>query len=250
MKLEIAANGAATTFATLKNVALARRVLDHLVHRAPNLPGMGVLFGPSGYGKSCAAASAATHSQPHAVYIECRSYFTKKSLLLTILDEMSIRPGKTVYEMVNQIGEELSLSRRPLIIDEMDHIVDRNLVELIRDIYEVSGAAILMIGEERFPAKLKKWERFHNRILDWQPAEPSDLDDARKLAKLYSPDVAIADELLGQIVHVTRGVTRRVCVNIETVRQEAKKSGAKSIDLKTWGARAFYTGEAPARRAA
>lgn len=241
-------NASASTFASLKNVALAMKVLDHLVHRAPNLPGLGVLYGHSGYGKSCGAAAAANRFR--AVYIECRSYFTKKSLLLAILEEMGIRPGKTVYEMVNQIGEELSLSRRPLIIDEMDHIVDRNLVELIRDIYEVSNAAILMIGEERFPAKLKKWERFHNRILDWQPAEPSDLDDARKLAKLYSPDVAIADELLGQIVDVTRGVTRRVCVNIETVRQEAKKSGARAIDAKAWGTRVFYTGEAPIRRAA
>jgi len=238
-----------STFASLRNVALAMKVLDHLVHRAPNLPGMGVLYGESGLGKSCAAAAAANRFR--AVYVECRSYFTKKSLLLAILDEMGIRPGKTVYEMVNQIGEELALSRRPLMIDEMDHIVDRNLVELVRDIYEVSNAAILMIGEERFPAKLKRWERFHNRVLDWQPAERTDLDDARKLARLYSPDVAIADELLGQIVQTTRGVTRRICVNIETVRQEAKKAGHKSIDTKEWGTRAFYTGEAPVvRRAA
>lgn len=235
-----------STFASLRNVALAMRLLDHLVNRAPNLPGMGAFYGESGLGKSMAAAAAA--SRYRAVYVECRSYFTKKSLLLAILDEMGIRPAKTVAEMVNQIGEELVLSRRPLLIDEMDHIVDRNLVELIRDIYEVSNAAILMIGEERFPAKLKRWERFHNRILDWQPAERSDLDDARKLARLYSPDVSIADDLLGSIVQTTRGVTRRICVNIETVRQEAKKTGAKSIDAKTWGQRAMYTGEAPVLR--
>lgn len=237
-----------STFASLRNVALALKVLDHLVHRAPNLPGMGVLYGESGLGKSCAAAAAATRYR--AVYVECRSYFTKKSLLLAILEEMGIRPGRTVYEMVNQIGEELALSRRPLIIDEMDHIVDRNLVELIRDVYEVSQAAILMIGEERFPAKLKRWERFHNRILDWQPAERSDLDDTRKLARLYSSDVSIADDLLGHIVQSTRGVTRRICVNIETVRQDAKKTGARSIDLKAWGNRAMYTGEAPVLRRA
>ena len=29
----------------------------------------------------------------------------------------------------------------------------------------------------------------------------------------------------------------------------AKSLGAKSIDLKGWGSRPFYTGEAPARRA-
>lgn len=245
---------ATSTFASLKNVALALKVVDHLVNRSPNLPGMGVLYGESGLGKSMAAAAAANRYR--AVYVECKSYFTKKSFLLAILEEMGIRPGKTVYEMVKQIGQELALSGRPLFIDEMDHIVDRNLVELVRDIYEASNAPILMIGEERFPMKLKRWERFHNRVLDWQPAEPSDLDDARKLARLYSHDVAIADELLAKVVNATRGVTRRICVNIDNVRQEFGALGGgtgpgKAVNLKDWGARAFYTGEAPMiRRAA
>jgi hypothetical protein len=238
-----------STFAPLRNVLIATRTLDHLVNRAPGLPGMGVLSGPSGYGKSCAATSAANRFR--AYHVEIRSYFTKKSLLMSILDEMGIKHGKTIYEMMNQICEQLGNSRRPLILDEFDHAVDRvGLVELVRDLYEGSQAAMLLILEEQGPRKLKRWERFHNRVLEWQLAEPSDLADATKLAKLYAPDVSIDEDLLAKIVDATRGVTRRVCVNIEFIRQEAKKSGAKSISLKAWGARALYTGEAPTRRAA
>lgn len=237
-----------STFAPLRNVLIAARLMEHLVNRGAGLPGMGVISGPSGYGKSCAAASVANRYR--AYYIEIRSYFTKKSLLQAILDEMGIKAGKTIYEMMNQICEQLGNSKRPLILDEMDHAVERTLVELVRDIYEGSGASILMIGEEQFPRKLKRWERFHNRVLEWQLAEPSDLSDAAKLAKLYAPDVAIDEDLLVKIVDATRGVTRRICVNLEHVRQEAKKAGAKSISLKAWGSRALYTGEAPTRRAA
>ena len=240
-------NTGGTGFVPLRNVMACAKVMEHLVNRAPNLPGMGVFAGPSGYGKSCAASYCA--NKFNAYYIECRSYFTKKSLLLSILDEMGVRPGKTIYEMVAQIAEQLALSRRPLIVDEMDHIVDRNLVELVRDLYESSDATILMIGEERFPQKLKRWERFHNRVLDWTLAEPADLTDAGKLARLYSPDVEIGPELLAEILKRSRGVARRVCVNVEQARQHAKSLGAKSIDLKAWGSRPFYTGEAPARRA-
>jgi hypothetical protein len=39
-------------------------------------------------------------------------------------------------------------------------------------------------------------------------------------------------------------------VNLELIRQEAKKAGSKSISLKAWGNRTLYTGEAPTRRAA
>lgn len=237
-----------STFAPLRNVLIATRLMDHLLNRAPGLPGLGVFSGPSGLGKSVAAASVATRTR--AYYVECRSYFTKKSLLLSILDEMGIKSGRTIYEMVKQICEQLINSKRPLIIDEFDYLVDRNLIELVRDLYEGSNAAILMIGEEQFPRKLKRWERFHNRVLEFQLAEPSDLDDAKKLAKLYSPDVAITEDLLEKIVEATRGVTRRVVVNIELVRAEAKKAGSGKIDPKGWGGRSFYTGEAPQRRVA
>lgn len=240
-------NPGGTGFVPLRNVMACAKVMEHLLNRAPNLPGMGVFAGPSGYGKSCAASYCA--NKFNAYYIECRSYFSKKSLLLSILDEMGVRPGKTIYEMVGQIAEQLALSRRPLIVDEMDHIVDRNLVELVRDLYESSDATILMIGEERFPQKLKRWERFHNRVLDWTLAEPADITDAGKLARLYSPDIEIVQDLLAEILKRSRGVARRVCVNVEQARQHAKSLGAKSIDLKAWGSRPFYTGEAPARRA-
>lgn len=238
----------ASGFAPLRNVQSCTRVMEHLITRAPNLPGMGVFYGASGLGKSFAAAACT--NKFNAVYVECRSYFTTKSLLLSICKEMRLRAGATVYDMVSQISEQLSLSGRPLILDEMDHIVDKRLVEIVRDLYEASSAPILMIGEELFPAKLKRWERFHNRVLDWQPAAPSDLADAKKLARVYSSDVEIADDLLERIVQASRGVARRICVNIELVRQEAKSSGTPKggFDAARWGTRDFYTGEAPARR--
>lgn len=31
----------------------------------------------------------------------------------------------------------------------------------------VARDALKLIGEQRFPQKLKRWERFHNRVLRW-----------------------------------------------------------------------------------
>lgn len=237
-------------FAPLRNVQTCAQLMENLITRAPNLPGMGAFYGPSGLGKSCAAAACT--NKFNAVYVECRSYFTKKSLLISICREMRLRPGPTIYDMVSQVSEQLSLSQRPLILDEMDHIVDKSLVEIVRDLYEASSAAILMIGEEVFPQKLQRWERFHNRVLDWQPAAPSDINDARKLARVYSVDVEISDDLLERIVAASRGVARRICVNIDLVRRHATNTGKPKggCTSQWWGDRAFYTGEAPARRIA
>lgn len=216
------------------------------MHRPGHLPGLVAFYGPSGWGKTFAASFSANRRR--AYYVEARSSWTRKALLVSILREMGIAPAKTLYEMSDQITQQLALSGRPLIIDEFDHIVERGLVELVRDLYEASGAAVLIIGEEMLPHKLRRWERFHNRVLEWVPAQPADLEDARALARLYAPQVSISEPLLGRIIDVSRGAVRRVCVNLERVRQFALGQGWEECDLDLWGSRELYTGDAPARR--
>lgn len=237
------------TVAPLTNVALADRVMTQLIDRPSHLPGMAAFFGPSGYGKTIAAGYVATKHR--AYYIECKSTWTKKAILLAILKEMGVVPAKTIYDMVDQVAEQLVLSQRPLLIDEMDHIVEKKAVELIRDIYEASNAPIMMVGEEQFPAKLRRWERFHNRILNWQQAQPSDLDDARELARLYvtgPSQIVIQDDLLEDVLRKSRNAARRIVVNLELIRNTALRQGWDSVDLQNWGNNELYTGEAPARR--
>lgn len=238
--------GISATTAPLKNVVLCTRLLQNAINRPAHLPGMVVFYAPSGWGKSVSAAYAANKFR--AIYVECKSTWTKRALLEAILKEMGLKPAGTAYQMVDQISEQLALSGLPLIIDEMDHIVEKKAVEVIRDIYEGSNAPILMIGEEEIDIKLRKWERFHNRILEWQPAQPADLNDTKQLAALYCKDVTISDDLLNKITHDSLGITRRICVNLNKVQQYALNQGQDTINQKEWGNQPLYTGEAPRRR--
>ena len=236
----------AEPIAPLKNVAIANGALQAAMSRPQHLPGMVAFYGPSGWGKSFAAAYAA--NKQRAFYVECRSSWTRKALLLAIATEIGIQPAKTIYELVDQIAEQLLLTGRPLIIDEMDHIVEKSAVEIIRDIYEASQAAILLIGEEQFPRKLARWERFHNRILEWAQAQPCDLDDVKQLARMYCEGIKVDAKLLELLLTRSRAAARRICVNLERVRQFAEAEGHETITLDVWGKREFYTGDAPARR--
>jgi DNA transposition AAA+ family ATPase len=239
-------NIASSTTAPLKNVLLCSELLQQAINRPAHLPGMVCFYAPSGWGKSFSAAYAA--NKFWAIYVECKSTWTKIALLEAILKEMGIKPAKRAYRMVDQISEQLALSGLPLIIDEMDHIVEKKAVEVIRDIYEGSNAAMLLIGEENIDIKLRKWERFHNRMLAWQPAQPSDLEDTKQLAKLYCHDVEIADDLLSKITQDSLGITRRICVNLNLVQQAALNQGKDTIKLSEWGNKPLYTGDAPRRK--
>lgn len=245
-KVNFNQEGASFGMAPLKNVMLCSMLLEQAINRPQHLPGMVVFYGPSGWGKSFSAAFVANKFR--AVYVECKSTWTKRALLEAICKEIGIKPASTVYRMVEDISQQLALSGLPLIIDEMDHIVEKKAVEVIRDIYAGSNAPILMIGEENIDIKLMKWERFHNRILAWQPAQPADIEDTKQLAKLYCQDVTIADDLLKKIQKDSMGVARRICVNLNLVQQAAMNMGVDAIDLATWGDTALYSGSAPRRR--
>ena len=232
--------------APLANVGLTLAALGGAVNRPAHLPGLVVLYGPSGLGKSTAACLAAT--QLRAYYVQAKSSWTRKAVYQSILKDMGVKAERTLYDMEDQVATQLAASGRPLIIDEADHLVAKGCIEIVRDIYEASNAAILLIGEEHLPSGLERWERIHNRVLEWVPAQYADMDDASALRGLYCDKVSIADDLLEHIHLASKGVVRRICVNLERVQQHALTLGKREISLAEWGDSPLYTGEAPRRR--
>lgn len=237
--------------APLLNVQKCLEALQAAKNRPSHLPGIVCMYGPSGYGKSTAAAYVATRTD--AYYVECRSSWTKKAFLEAVLktmgiDKKSTEPlARTIYGMVDQVAERLAAGR-PLIVDEMDYLVDKNAVEIVKDLYESSQGTILIIGEERLPGKLKNWERLHGRVMHWVQAQPADIEDAKALRAMYCDRVFVADDLLALVVETARGSVRRICVNLERIQAEGLADGLDAMDRATWGARELFTGEAPMRR--
>ncbi|MDP2607979.1 MULTISPECIES: AAA family ATPase [unclassified Oceanobacter] len=235
-----------SNIAGINNVALTNQAMMHLQDRSPSLPGLGVLHGPSGYGKSFAASYAANAHR--AFYIQCKSTWTRKKFLEAILKEMGIMPAKNLADMNEQACEELMQSGRPLIIDEADWLADsKSHVMLAMDLYEGSQASILLIGEERLPAKLAHYEKIHNRILSWVAAEPCQIRDVLQLADIYARDINIAEDLLLKVLDDTHGVTRRICVNLENIRNWAADNGVERVTLENYR-QAIFTGKAPRGR--
>lgn len=243
---ELKSNASGSGVAPLFVVVAATSAMEQIVNRTDRLPGIGVLFGFPGYGKTMAASRLV--NEFNAIHVEAKSFWTRKNVLETILHGMGIRAEATISRMFDQVCRELSDSGRPLIMDEMDHLVEKGAVEIIRDIHDKSDAPILLIGEERLPAKLAKWERVHSRIMVWTPAPAASLEDAQELAKYYAHGVTVQDDLLQMITDKSHGSVRRISVNLDRAKAEAISRGLNAIGLKEWGKSDLYTGEAPAPR--
>ena len=234
------------SIAALKNVTALVSMIDRLNRRQHGLPGMGVLHGFSGYGKTSAAIYAANVYQ--ACSVQVKSQWTAKALCLSILLDIGVKPATTTHRMIDQVSEHLAVTRRPLIIDEADFLVERRIIEIVRDIAEGSGATIVLIGMEELPQALMKWEQFHGRVAEWVMAEAADIDDVRELAYIYAPGITVDAELQEHVLHISHRSIRRISVNLARIAQFARPRRLTTVTRETWGNERLFTGEAPTPR--
>jgi DNA transposition AAA+ family ATPase len=235
----------------LKNVAEFMAMGRRLIDRAPHLPGIGVCSSPSGFGKTW--ASIFTGNKTNAVRVEVGDTWTRRTLLGNILKELGtpadqLRKRLSAADMAEMViialGNDPS---RPLIVDEADKLVDKNMIETVRELHEHSGVPVILIGEERLPGKLLIHERVHNRVLHWMQAQPCDFEDVKTLAAAFAPRLVITDELLEAIRTVSMGRARRIVVNIERLAEFCRNKSLTHIGVEKWRGE-FYTGEPPAPR--
>ncbi|MCL1939570.1 MAG: ATP-binding protein [Desulfovibrionaceae bacterium] len=232
-----------------RNVTLLMELVSRIRNRPDsNLPGMGTFYGPTGYGKSMAVCACAIPHQ--AYYVQMRSVWTRKYLLEMIMSQMNIASARmTMPQMLTQVGKQLSLSGRPLIIDEADLLVGKGMIEIVRDIYESSQGTVILVGEENLPGHLEVVERVHGRMLDWVAAQPADIADARLFAGKHCAGLSIADDLLERILEASHGSARYVCTNLVRVAEFARMKNLEDLDAALYTG-ALFTGKAPARRRA
>jgi hypothetical protein len=239
----------------LANIGLIERAMFMLADRGIGEPGMIAVSGPSGYGKSVAAAWA--KARHRAFYVQLNYYTTNKSLLVQLCQVLGLKgeekkkaadgevpigyeyvpPKGTIQQLAERVAAQLHGAKRPLIIDEFDFAIDKNLVMAVFSLYEMSKASFILIGEEAMPAKLKKWEKFDGRMLDPLYAEPVGLEDARRLARAKNASLTLADDLLAHLVKIAKGSVRRVVNNLAEIGRVGAAEGWDTCDLARWGNR-------------
>lgn len=234
------------TVAPLRNVMLLNALINRVQNRDFDLPGLACFFGPSGYGKTKAATWNAQETR--AYWVEVKQTWSRKKLVEMILRNMGINPGGTIGDMVEQIGQQLSKSGRPLLIDEADLVAKDGMIGVIRDIYESSQGTVILIGEEDLPQKLRRWERVHNRMLDWVAAQPADLREVGLLARMKCPGLTIAPEVLQIVLEKSHARARRIVVNLRKIAEFALVQGLDTITVEDARRIEFFSGEAPTPR--
>lgn len=223
-------------FAATSNMTLALQTMHSAINAPEGVERIVLLYGPTGYGKTVAVTHVATSTD--AVYIEITSLWTVKWFLTTLARELGLSYiARTSTEILDQVIAKINEDQRPLIIDEADFMLVRGSPEVLRDIYRATKTPIMLVGEESFPARIKRWERFDNRILCSTPAVPASLGDGHLLRDIYCERVAISDDLTDHFTQSAKGVTRRIVTMLQNAQSFAVETlESTSLDLATWQA--------------
>lgn len=220
--------------AATQTIAVAATSMETVLARSEGMPGMAVLSGPPGYGKTSAAVYLSHPAGYNCVYVSCRSFETTKSLALMLLKELGVAakthwPISTAFE---HICEALVQNGRPLVVDEVDYIAEKNTVNLLRDLHDTAQTPLFLIGEEHLKQKLlNHHERFHDRVLVWSKALAADGADLDKLMRHYTPALAIDADAKRHLLQATAGVARRIVTALNTLREAALAHGAERLAL-------------------
>lgn len=229
----------------IDNVARLHQAGEALQLRAFNMPGMGLIHGETGYGKSTAVAWFANRPSVNAVYVRALACWTPASMLEAILRKLGREPRGSCARMMGEIIEILALSQRPLFVDEADYLVEsKRMTESLRDLHDMATVPVVLIGMGGIDQRLAHRKQLTGRIMQDVKFLPLSEPDAQKLATELA-EVEIKPDLVAQLNRQAAGSVRLLVVGLGRIEQIAKERGKASIGAADWGRREFFTGEAP-----
>jgi len=219
--------------AATRTVAVAAEAMQTIIDRGEGVPGMAVLSGRPGLGKTTAAVFLSHPGGYGSAYVSCRSFETTKSLALMLLHELGVA-AKThwpISTMFDRICDALVEGDRPLVVDEVDKIAEARSIELLRDLHDTAKVPVFLIGEENLKQKLlNHHERFHDRVLVWAKAMPADKRDLAALLEHYAPGLPITAEALGALLKGTDGTARKIVTALDALKNQVAVAALEAIE--------------------
>ena len=215
------------TFVKTNNVKKFITMMNNLQNRPEGVPGMGLVYGEPGLGKTQTINWWAFKND--AILIRSTQLMSARWLLMEILDYINeVRPYTTA-ECFNTVAQNLIANPKVLIVDEIDYLAsDSKAIETLRDLHDKTNIPVVLVGMTNANSRLKKFSHLYDR-----------LSEIVKFEKFSKTDIKTIVTELAE-VEMTDCATRFIYSNINRFRQIvkvinkaeklAKANGLNSID--------------------
>lgn len=210
-------------FAMIKNVKRCLKALDQ--------PGPILVFGVEGTGKTRMMVQYKLQfgtEDRQIPYVRATRVTTTKSLLEEIVSELGEAPAWKTSDILAQIVRILCERPRPIIVDEIDFLFRDSMIEVLRDIYDLSNAPVILCGMAQAEKKLMRLPHFYDRLVSIVQFHLLDKEDVRELADQVC-EVKLDDSAIGLIQEKSNGKLRRISALFYRAERIARASGLKEV---------------------
>lgn len=220
-------------FIETNNVQQLRRAVQQAEDTEKGRPGMVAVWGEAGSGKTEAARMLYAEK---GVYVRAMEGITQAAFLQDLCYEVKGSRPHGAHRCKMAIIEALDDARTTLYIDEADRL-DVRRIEDLRDIHDVTGSPIVLIGEQGLPTKLEARSRIIDRIpnefrIPFQKMERADV----ALFALEAADLHLTPEACVLVHSEAKGNFRRVhnvLLSIESAARAADTNKISADMVKT-----------------
>ena len=203
--------------------------VDAVVDADKGASGFVLAYGQAGRGKSVAADQY--HFQRGGAYVRVWEGWSQSAFLQRVLFEVRWKngdlPRSTANRSKQQIVELLERDRKPLFVDEADRLAISRIEDL-RDIHEMTGVPIILIGEEGIFGLLSERRRIWSRVaheVEFGPISPAEV----ALYAMQAAGLNIPPDQCARIADRAEGDFRLVR-NMTLLLEKAAKA-AESFDV-------------------
>lgn len=210
-------------FATTSNSIAFDQAVRALGGRGAREASWLLLCGAAGHGKTALARHYA--GEEDGLYLRAKAHWTPAALLAELVAGLGQVPERRNAANFDLAARALLARPRPLVVDEIDHVLDRRqTLESLRDLSDVTGTGIVIVGMEEAERRLKRFPQVYSRISQVVRTRPQARDFvAGILAELC--EVTLEDGVADMVLAQTGGHLREILDAVATIEAIGRRQG-------------------------
>ena len=194
------------------------------------------IFGNNGLGKTIAVQSFKA-GRSDVVIVRLRENMTPTWLMRALFIELrmadkygELKQLQAYYSIVSMIETELMQKRRMIILDEVNK-ADKQVIEVMRDLSDVTLCPVVYVGDNTALPKMKPNKSLFDRIQDnLILLEELTKEDMRLIARNFAPNFEFTDEAISRLHAMASGSFRRAKNIIKHLREVANSNDSTLVD--------------------
>jgi DNA transposition AAA+ family ATPase len=216
-------------FARTSNVERFILAMSRLQNRQEGIPGMALVYGEPGLGKTKTALWWI--AQNDGVFIRTKKLMTGRWLLEEIVAELGEAPMRRISDLFRQAQEQLLEHPRTIFVDEADYLShDARVLETLRDLHDITGSPIVLIGMDQADKKLARYKHLYDRFSEIVHFKSLTEQDIRMIADQLC-EVALSDDAISYIAEQANRF-RKIVVWLYRAEAIAKANSLKVVSAQ------------------